>query len=128
MTRRSKSSPSTHLHASHRSDAIPTGRMNCVGLPTLAWSRHRTSLPSATGPTRTRSRRLFESAIAALVQNHEREQSANHSRDARGLAVVDHFAQDQERPDNGERGLSYLRDADRADLNRLLRVDEQPLR
>ena len=47
--------------------------------------------------------------------------------DAGDLPVIDHLAQQQERPHDRQRGLSHLGDPDRADLDRLLREHHQPL-
>ena len=49
-------------------------------------------------------------------------------RDPDRLAAVDHLAEQQVGPHDRQRRLRDLRDPDRADLDRLLRVDEQALR
>ena len=77
----------------------------------------RTSSPSATGPT------------AALVHHDERrEPRADDDRDPGACRPLIDLAEQQERPHHGERRLQLLGDPDRPDLDRLLRVHEQPLR
>ena len=80
-------------------------------------ARRRTSSRSATGPT-----------AARWLSTTNAEQPAHDDRDPDRLAAVDDLAQQQVGPHDGERRLRDLGDPDRADLDRLLRVDEQALR
>jgi hypothetical protein len=50
------------------------------------------------------------------MQHDERQQPADDDGDAGDLPLIDHFAQQQERPHDREGGLRHLRDRDGADL------------
>ena len=71
----------------------------------------------------SRSCSALRRPVPALVEQDEREQSARHDRDADELTPHEFLAQEQERPHDRQRRLRDLGDADRADRDRLLRVD-----
>ena len=88
-----------------------------------------TGAPRDGGPADGRRLALHHAARSrrALVEHDEAEQARDHEGDADHLAVVDHLRQQQVGPHDGEGGLCHLGDPDRADLDRLLREDHQPL-
>jgi hypothetical protein len=63
----------------------------------------------------------------SLIRYQERQQSAEDDGDAHELPAVESFAEQQERPNESERRLDHLGDADRADRDGPLREDHQPM-
>ena len=107
---RSRSSRSTRSPALTGDDALYCGRRRADGGRLALHHRARPRRPPRWLSTR------------------EGQQPADDDRDPGDLPAVDHLAQQQERPHDRERRLRDLRDPDRPDLDRLLRVDEQALR
>src|SRR3954471_15998113 len=64
---------------------------------------------------------------APLVQHQEAQQAAESQGDPGDLLPTQRLSEQEEGPHHGEGGLNHLRDADRADLDRLLCEHQKPV-
>src|SRR4051794_4146239 len=104
-----------------------SARRSCE-LPELWLHRSARALGGNRRFRETGMRSIRTAARAALVEDDEGHQPREDERHAGQLPTVERLAEQEVRPDRGERRLTDLGDTDRADRNRLLRVDHQTVR